>query len=129
MKSIASTRSAFIIGATVCASLGLFGMSGANAQQPNAATLPAATTVCTPVNVGVFDTRIHVRCSTAVSGILYFAAPTSNNNRAARLLAILSTAVAASHNLTIYYDPADTSGSSIGCQTSDCRLIQSVELL
>ncbi|HET9033381.1 MAG TPA: hypothetical protein VFN25_10800 [Dokdonella sp.] len=129
MKSIAKTKSTFIHGAIVCASLAFFGLSGANAQQPDSATSPAATTVCTPVNAGVFDTRIHVRCSTAVSGIIYFAAPTSNNNRAARLLAILTTAVASSHNLVIYYDPADTSGTSIGCNASDCRLIQSVELL
>jgi hypothetical protein len=129
MKRIASKKSTFIPGAAASMVLALFGMSAANAQQPSSATVPAATTVCTPVNVGVFDARIHVRCSVAVSGIIYFAAPTSNNNRAARLLAILSMAIAASHNLTIYYDPADTSGSAVGCQTSDCRLIQSVELL
>lgn len=128
MKSIAATKIALIFGATTFASLGLFGLSGAAAQQTNSAPVPSATTVCTPVGVAVFDNRIHVRCSTPVSGILYFAAPTSNNNRAARLLALASTAVAASHNINIFYDPADTSGTAIGCQASDCRLIQSLEL-
>ena len=129
MKNIASTKSALILGATIGASLALFGISGANAQETSSVLAPTATTVCTPVNTGVFDARVHVRCSVAVSGIFYFAAPTSNNNRAARVLAVLSTAMAASHDLRIYYDPTDTSGIAIGCAASDCRLIQSVELL
>lgn len=129
MTSIKNTRTSLILATAIVASMAIGTASGAHAQVTSSPTEPFATSTCTPVNAGVFDTRIHVRCSVAVSGIVYFAAPTSNNNRAARILAILSTAVAASHDLRIYYDPADTSGASIGCAASDCRLIQSVELL
>ena len=129
MTSIKNTSTPLILAAAIVASMAMGAAPSALAQDVTSPTEPMATAICTPVNAGVFDTRIHVRCSVAVSGIFYFAAPTSNNNRAARILAMLSTAVAASHDLRIYYDPADTSGASIGCAASDCRLIQSVELL
>lgn len=89
----------------------------------------AATTICTPVAVGNFGNRVHVRCSTAVSGILYFAQSTGDANNVARTLALLSTAMASGRDLRIYYDAADTSGTAIGCQAGDCRLIQTAELL
>lgn len=88
----------------------------------------AATTLCTPIAVAHFDARVHVRCSVPVSGIVYFAVPTSNNNRAARVLALLGTALAAGRDITIFYDPADTSGTAVGCAATDCRLIQAVEI-
>ncbi len=129
MKSIENTKSTFFLATAISASMAFCAATSAYAQELSSPPAPTDTTVCTPVNVGVFDARVHVRCSVGVSGVFYFAASTSNNNRAARILAMLSTAVAASHDVRIYYDPADTSGTSIGCAASDCRLIQSVELL
>lgn len=88
-----------------------------------------AVTTCTPVSSASFDNRVHVRCSAAVSGILYFAVATSDANRAARALALFSTAQSLGRDLRIFYDPANTSGSALGCLVSDCRLADGVELL
>jgi hypothetical protein len=88
-----------------------------------------ATMICTPIASAAFDTRVHVRCSVGVSGIIYFALATSDANRAARALALFSTAHAAGRDLRIYYDPANTGGVAIGCAASDCRLADGVELL
>lgn len=88
-----------------------------------------ATMICTPIASAAFDTRVHVRCSVGVAGIIYFALATSDANRAARALALFSTAQAAGRDLRIYYDPANTSGVAIGCAASDCRLADGVELL
>lgn len=88
-----------------------------------------ANTICTPVVVGEFNNRIHVRCSVAVAGIVYFAVATSDANRAARNLALWSTALVTGRDLRIYYDPANTSGTSIGCAAVDCRLADWSELL
>jgi len=87
------------------------------------------TTICSPVNVGVFSNRVHVRCTTAVNGILYFAVATSDANAAARALATFSTAIAAGHDVRIYFDPADTSGTAFGCAAGDCRRATGIELL
>jgi hypothetical protein len=83
---------------------------------------------CVPVQVVVFTTapRMHVRCASAVGGIVYFAQSTSNSSLAARVLSLLTTAQVAGRTLVIRYDPADTSGAAIGCLISDCRLIQAV---
>jgi hypothetical protein len=83
---------------------------------------------CVPVQVVVFTTapRMHVRCASAVGGIVYFAQSTSNSALASRVLAVLTTAQVAGRTLVIRYNPADTSGAAIGCLVSDCRLIQAV---
>ena len=88
-----------------------------------------ASTICTPVAAAAFDVRVHVRCSVGVSGIYYFAVATADANRAARSLALFSTALASGHDLRIYYDPANLSGATIGCQSGDCRMADAVELL
>lgn len=87
------------------------------------------TTICSPVNVGVFSNRVHVRCTTAVNGIIYFAVATSDANAAARALAAFQTAIAAGHDVRIYFDPADTSGAAFGCAAVDCRRATGIELL
>lgn len=125
-RRLNSIRSRIIVAAVALGSV-----ASVSAQAPPAPASPletAVTTLCTPIGVAHFDARVHVRCSVPVSGIVYFAAPTSNNNRAARLLALLGTALAAGRDVTIYYDPADTSGTTIGCAANDCRLIQAVEI-
>lgn len=92
-------------------------------EAPEAATWRS----CVPVEVMVYTTgsrRIHVRCSAAVSGILFHALATSDSSTAARVLSVITTAQVAGRTLTILYDPADTTnGPPIGCASSDCRLI------
>jgi hypothetical protein len=95
--------------------------SAVEAASPASPT--AEWTLCTPVNVAAFSSRVHVKCSESVGGIQYFAVPTANAAHAARVLSLLSTAHAAGRTLDILYEPSDTSGSTIGCQASDCRLI------
>ena len=89
-------------------------------------TAYAAETSCTPSNVIVFSNRVHIRCVETVGGIQYFATPTADAAHAARVLSIISTATVAGRTVVVFYDPADTSGTSIGCQASDCRLIEAV---
>jgi hypothetical protein len=87
----------------------------------------AATWIsCTPANIATYDSRVHVKCSAAVGGIQYFAAPTSDSENAARILSVISTARVAGRTLSILYDPADLSGASYGCLTDDCRPIIAV---
>jgi hypothetical protein len=78
---------------------------------------------CTPVFVAVFGNRVHVECAAAVGGIKFFAVSTSNTAHAARILSTASTAQVAGRNLLIWYDPANTSGTSFGCGAGDCRTI------
>ena len=91
-----------------------------------AAAAPEANvwTTCTPVNVTVFTNRVHVKCAQSASGIYYFASSTQDAASAARFLSILGTAQAAGRTLSIWYNPADTSGAAWGCQSNDCRRMQ-----
>jgi hypothetical protein len=90
---------------------------------------PASTwTICNPTRVGVFPERIHVRCAEPVSGgIDFFALSTADASHTARVLSILSTALAAGRTLEILYDPTDTSGTAINCAEANCRLIIAVQ--
>ena len=81
---------------------------------------------CTPVQVMTYQGRVHVRCSAAVGGIVFFAVSTQDTAFAARVLSLLTTAQVAGRTITILFDPADLSGAAIGCQNSDCRLIRAV---
>lgn len=81
---------------------------------------------CVPVGIVTYSTRVHVQCQSAVSGIIYFAAPTADAANVARILSIITAAQVAGRTLSILYDPADTSGTAIGCAANDCRLIQAV---
>ncbi|RMD97362.1 MAG: hypothetical protein D6816_17665 [Bacteroidetes bacterium] len=84
---------------------------------------------CTPTNVAVFSERIHVRCQTAVNGILYFAFPTTNDAETARILSLFTSAQVTGRLLQVLYDPADTTtGPAIGCGANDCRVITAVVL-
>ena len=86
----------------------------------------AADPNCTPNSVVVFSNRVHIRCEEIVGGIQYFAASTADAAHIARVLSIISTATVAGRVVSVRYDPADTSGTAIGCQANDCRLIQAV---
>ena len=81
---------------------------------------------CTPDQVIVWNNRVHVRCATLVGSFKYFAAPTSDQAHAARVLSVINTALVAGRTLIIRYDPVDLSGAAVGCLTSDCRLIQAI---
>ena len=103
--------------------------TGSN-NDPSVVASPNSTWVsCTPARVGVFTTRIHVKCSAAISGIWYFAYSTADDAEAARVLSVLNSALLTGRTLVILYDPSDTtSGPPIGCAASDCRLLQAVEM-
>ena len=83
-------------------------------------------TFCTPVQVVEWGVRVHVKCSAAVGGVVYFATPTSDAQRAARVLSVISTALVAGRTLVINFDPADPSGAVFGCAASDCRVIRAI---
>lgn len=85
--------------------------------------------LCTATGASLVPgSRIHIRCSNPQSGITFFAYGTADQNNATRFLALGSAAVISGRQIYIAYDPNDTSGTSIGCGISDCRLIQFVEL-
>jgi hypothetical protein len=81
---------------------------------------------CTPVSVVTYQVRVHVQCAAPVNGVLYFAVSTQDSAFAARVLSVIATAQVAGRSLSILYDPADLTGSAIGCQTNSCRLIRAV---
>jgi hypothetical protein len=97
-------------------------------------SLTPATTVfaaekrftCTPADVFVFQSRLHVKCSPGDGSITFFALGFGNNNHANRILSILSTALVAKRSLSILYDPVDLDGVNLGCLKIDCRLIRGV---
>ena len=102
-------------------------------EAPDEAKAPASPdaewTVCTPVNVAAYGSRIHVKCAEIVGGIQYFAASTANAANAARLLSVLNTAHVAGRQLDILYEPSDTSGVAIGCAENDCRILLAAAIL
>lgn len=122
-----------LIGPSVVSSL-----SGV-AQSAEALALPAqevepaapAASTCSIREVAVFNTRIHVRCfygSDPGGAIIYFAAPTSDTQRAARLLSTMLTAHASGKRLYVAYDTA-ASGAAYGCATANCRPIDYLIML
>jgi hypothetical protein len=96
--------------------------AGSTSQAPATSTWIS----CTPDAIVTYASRVHVHCAAAVGGISYFAASTADAANVARVLSVITAAQVAGRTLTILYDPADTSGTSIGCQAADCRLIQAV---
>jgi len=120
---------------------GLAGGSRTTAAQPAAAQAPEiapmaalgpdspdVTYICTPSYIGTFSNRVHVLCTLAASGgIFYFATPTSDSKMAARVLSIMMTAKALGKNLQIYYNISGD-GSAYGCATNNCRPIDAIEM-
>ena len=77
---------------------------------------------CTPANVGTFANRVHVKCTATVGGgIQFFAVASTDTGYANRFMSLASSAIVSGRTLQIFYDPADTSGSTFGCGTGDCR--------
>ncbi len=105
----------------------MLGLCGALIHHANAAT--ADIFVCTPVTVASFGNRVAVYCNPTDGAINFFAVCTAPDvSWAARALSLFATAKVANKDLNIYFNPADTSGASCGCQTADCRAITGVEI-
>jgi hypothetical protein len=85
----------------------------------------AATHECNIANVAVYNDRVHVSCHNGAApggDIKFFAAPTSDSTRVARILSVLLTAQTLGKHIFLGYDTA-ANGSAYGCQTSNCRPI------
>jgi hypothetical protein len=92
-----------------------------------ATPLSPATFTCTPNGVVSANVRVVVRCPTLYnSAIFWFAYPTSDSATASRMLSVFETAKATGATVTVYFDSADTSGSSYGCDPANCRAIWAV---
>lgn len=84
-----------------------------------------ATHTCDIREVAVFDNRVHVLCYSGGApggAILFFAAPTSDVQRSARLLTMMLAAQTSGRQLRVGYDTT-ASGAGFGCLTSNCRPI------
>jgi hypothetical protein len=100
------------------------------AQSVGANQTIGATFTCTPISVASFTNRVHVRCSAAApGGIYWFAVSTKDSGMASRFLSIFTTAKVTGKNIFIWYDAADLSGGAWGCLNSDCRNISGAEVL
>jgi hypothetical protein len=127
LKPFFTRRNAVILTVFVVATVLLI------ASQPafSAPDTPSDYFTCVPTGVATFDERVHVRCNAAdPNGIVYFAACSDKDSaNASRYLSIFTTAKVTGKNLGLYYDLSDTSGTSCGCSTSDCRVIWGAEVL
>lgn len=106
---------------------------GLAASTPTLASAPAAPSTfysCTPLTVAVFEDRLHVACTVPYNAaITYFAYCTaSDSSTASRLLSIFTAAKATGKNVGVYFDPNDTSGTTCGCSSSDCRIVWGADI-
>ncbi len=121
------------VGPVVVASLALVLAEGRPyGQLPAAAPPPQAALdsfTCAPVAVATFTLRVHVRCSLAApGGIFFFAVSTSDSASASRFLSIFTTAKVTGKNVILFYTAADTSGTAFGCGAADCRAATGAEV-
>jgi hypothetical protein len=118
-----------ILGAFILA-LCLLAVSSYRARVSAATSSPLDIFNCTPSTVAAFTNRVHVACSPAApNNITYFAYCSTNDSAIAnRFLSVFTTAKVTGKGLNIYYNPNDTSGTSCGCQSGDCRVIQGAEV-
>lgn len=88
-------------------------------------------------HVAVFTNRVHVWCQTttpvagapALSGISWFAFPTGPDSAASsRFLSLFQSSAISGKYLWLEVNPTDTSGSSFGCGSSDCRRVYGAEM-
>lgn len=76
---------------------------------------------CYPDEVLSLSDRAHVRCSQPDGQISYFALPTSDADTANRFTTVISSAMAGGQRVRIFYNTADYTGTTFGCQAHDCR--------
>ena len=104
----------------------------APAAAPAASPNTAWYTCNSPDQVAVFLMRVHVHCASTnptIAGVSWFAVPTSPDSAAAsRFMSIFQSAMVAGRPLLLYVDPTDTSGSSFGCGSGDCRRLLGAEI-
>jgi hypothetical protein len=90
-----------------------------------------------PNHIGLFSDRIHIFCTSttpisgapALNGINWFAFPTSPDSaQASRFMSLLQTSVITARPVWMYLNPADTSGASFGCGSSNCRRMVGMEM-
>ncbi len=117
------------------ASMGPANLSLLQARPVQAAALAAVPTsvfYCTPAAVGAFPSRVHVRCTSALtdgaSTVFWFAVSTADSGSASRFLSIFTTAKVTGKVLALYYTSGDTSGTAWGCGAADCRAIWGAEV-
>jgi hypothetical protein len=103
--------------------------------EPAAPAAPSAVgwyQCVTPNQVAVFLNRVHVHCtsvSPTIAGVTWFAVPTAPDSAAAsRFMSLFQSAVLTNQPLLLFVDPNDTSGTSFGCGSGDCRRLQGAEL-
>jgi len=92
------------------------------------ASAAETSVICTPTGVATFASRIHVRCAQSFSGIVFFAYRSTDSAGAARYMSVATSALISGRQVRIFYDPADLTGASIGCQNNDCRLLRGLEI-
>ena len=106
---------------TTAACVAMFGTaSGAGAAE--------TSVTCTPTGVATFPSRVHIRCSQSFSGVAFFAFGSNDAAAASRNMSLATSALISGRNVRIFYDPADQSGASIGCNVNDCRLLRGLEI-
>jgi hypothetical protein len=86
-----------------------------------------AVAICTPEHVFAAKDRAHVRCIESAGGILFFAAPMSDQARSTQVVHKGLQAIAVGGRLRIEYDPTDKSGAAWGCLVHDCRPAISIQ--
>ena len=115
---------AFWLGRSTWQAHAQVGAPGTGSAAPSA--VDAGPFACTISNIAVFPGRIHVHCTTAVSGtsISYFAAAGDTLHAVAtnRFLMMLNTAYSLGKKVYIYYLSSSSSNIS-GCNVGDCRMI------
>jgi hypothetical protein len=118
-----------LLGALVLALALLFGLSHKGKVSAAAPSAPSDIFDCAPSTVAAFTDRVHVSCNPADGAISYFAyCSTKDSATANRFLSIFTTAKALGKGINIYFNPSDTSGTSCGCQTGNCRVITGAEV-
>jgi len=137
IKQVFSPR---LVQAALYAALGLFVLwaaifivrpvdSASAAPAPAQSLAPQAYFTCTPIGSAAFSNRIHVQCSTAaLTGVYWFAAPNSDSATASRYLSIITSAMIAGRNITIWYEPT-ANGTAWNCPPSNCLPILGVQLM
>ena len=123
-------RSVLIVTALAVMAIALASSTPSKAASPSANL--AAVFSCTPTGIGVFETRVHVRCSAGIGGgsVVFFAVCSTGTNSAlaSRMLSAFTTARALSRPIDLYYNAGDTSGAACGCGTGDCMRIWGAEV-
>ena len=104
-----------VIALTLAAGAHMFTAPDASASQVWAS--------CKPTEVAVWNNRAHVKCSTATSGIEYFAVQILPGNAVEvdRFVNLTSTALVNGRLLAITFESTDLSGGVWGCQSGNCR--------